>query len=146
MLIIRAEQMQRLAQARHASFCDGLALNVRRLFPHSTEEMSSADLSDRVRLALHQAKRYGIEADHDQRVFVYLCARLDWNLASHPWIAAALDNPAISPDPARRVHYVAAECARRLTIARRNQQMREEFFRQDSEEHGEHFTTAAAGR
>jgi hypothetical protein len=146
LLIIRAEQMQRLALARQASFRDRLVLNVRRLFPDSTAKMSPSALSDCIRIALREATSHGIEADHDQLVFVYLCARLDWNLASHPWIAAALDNPAISTDPGRRVHFVAAECARRLIVARRNEQMREEFFRQESEEHGEYFTSAATGR
>jgi hypothetical protein len=118
MLIVRAEQLRVLREAREAAFFRDLEAHVRRHFPAVAESQSEESLRRSIRAAAARAASFGLEKPADLCRYVNIAAVLGWGFHAapeHAWIVALLGDASI-PSASHRLRLAGEELARRMSL------------------------------
>lgn len=138
MLIIRNDQLALLAADRLRQFVETMCLHLREQFPQALAGTSEPALHDQVRLALAQARGYGLQGARDCCRYLNLCVTYGWDFdqrEENAWMRRYLTDAGISV-PGRRLERLVAECMHREAVAASNRRQRHAFLQLTSP--GEH--------
>jgi hypothetical protein len=111
MLVIRASQLERLAEIRRERVAMAMCQVLRELFPDRLAPLSESELMAHVAHGLRRAASYGLHLECDCARFLNLAAVLGWDFDTRPenaWMRAMLVDPDVS-DPSQRLARLVGE-------------------------------------
>lgn len=130
MLVIRDEQLARLAEEGRRRFIAAMVAHLRRHFHGELWAVGDEELAARAAQACDRAAAYGIRSERDVCRFLNLAAKFGWDFDRSPetsWMRAMLTDTSIT-SPGLRLDCLVDECLHRSEAAESNARLRGRFL------------------
>lgn len=130
MLIIRTEQMVRLAEETLRQYAVGMCESLRSACGARLADEDAATLLAHVQQAITTAHSYGMRSAVDCAAYLRLAVEWGWEFDTAPqnaWMLAFLTDPDVHA-PGHRVQRLAAECRYRSRAAAHDRMLMAQFY------------------